>query len=530
VPQRELDDLRRNLSDALRNAERLSDEPRPAEGRGYFVGDDLEHAVDQIARSRDPLTLIAGAGVSMEAGMPSWLGLVRRLVERVAGGLEPVQRQGWVDAVMKEGPLAAAAVAESAYMDSDFKVDTVKWRARVREALYGGSPSSFPPGALASQIALLKKRFPEDIEILTANYDGLLETALEQVLGDEDRDVVSCVRGVAEPPGAAAVWHIHGRLMLRPKSTSHWRTTGRLVLSEASYADVPRGEFPENFMSRHVRDRLCVFVGLSLTDPNLIRWLYRYGDPRYQHIAIFVRQGSPAYDREVRERLERANRDRWRRCGVRTYFAEYYGEVAQLLHEAGLRRAGADVPALRERASMRRDKALSALVPSDPAQFAIAQQKASKWLRDRLDDVREIAAASRCGVEGEQLGLAIWGADHERGQLMLWAAHDRVFSSEAALESRPLERDSRWVAVAAVTTGASVEQDPAVYTSRWRMIRAIPIVVADAGGDCRTISGALTLTSTTALEQSRLGSAKAAPGLLHELDQFLGERAAKWFV
>ncbi len=529
MPRREVETLRKHLLDALDDADRLSDEPRPAEGRGYFAEGELEEAVDRIALSPEPLTLIAGAGVSMEAGLPSWTGLVRMLVRGVAGDLDAPHRDRWVDAVMNDGPLAAAAVAESAHMDEEFRIDAAGWRARVRDALYERSPKSYPPGALATQIALMKKRFPDEVEIVTANYDGLLEAALEQVLGEE-RSVVSYVRGRREPPGAAAVWHIHGRLMLRASSKSNWRETGRLVLSEASYAEVPSGEFPENFMGPHLRERLCVFVGLSLTDPNLIRWLYRYGDPSYRHVAIFVRQGSPPYDQAVRDRLERAARDRWGRCGVRAYFAEYYGEVAQLLHEAGLERAGAEVPPLLERARTRKERARAALVPEDRDQFAAAQAKASKWLRDRLDDVRAIAAATGDGIDDEQLGLAVWGADHDSGDLTLWAAHDRAFSGSAVLESRPLERDSRWVAVAAVTSGTSVEQDPAVYASRWRMIRAIPIAVAEAHGDGRTMAGALTLTSTTPLSESKLSSARAPEGLLHELDRFLSERAAKWFV
>jgi hypothetical protein len=62
------------------------------------------------------------------------------------------------------------------------------------------------------------------------------------------------------------------------------------------------------------------------------------------------------------------------------------------------------------------------------------------------------------------------------------------------------------------------------------MIRAIPIAVSDPNGDGRTIAGALTLTSTTPLSDSRLSSARAPEGLLHELDRFLAERAAKWFT
>lgn len=370
----------------------------------------------------------------------------------------------------------------------------------------------------------MKRRFHEDVEIVTANYDGLLEAALDEALRDDGREVVSYVRGRDEPDNAAAVWHIHGRLMLRPGSRNQWRKTGRLVLSEASYADVPHGEFPESFMRERLKGRLCVFVGLSLTDPNFIRWIYRYGDPSYRHVALFVRQGSPQYAPEVRERLEDAARVRWRRCGVRACFVEYFGEVAQLLHEAGLRRAGIGHEPFRARAAARLANGRAAVALDDSTLFQAKQQEASEWLRNRLIDVRDIAGGFGTDMGGEHLGLALWGVDHASGEVALWAAHDRVFSDPGVLESRQMERDSRWVAVAAATHGVAVEQDPAIYASRWRAIRGVPVVAAAENGDERVVCGVLTLTSRTPLEESRLGSANAESGLLNALDRFLSGR------
>ena len=61
--------------------------------------------------------------------------------------------------------------------------------------------------------------------------------------------------------------------------------------------------------------------------------------------------------------------------------------------------------------------------------------------------------------------------------------------------------DSRWVGVLAILQGVAVEQDPAVYTTRWRFIRGIPIIVRDPG---RCLVGSLTLTSATPLGDSSL--------------------------
>jgi hypothetical protein len=84
------------------------------------------------------------------------------------------------------------------------------------------------------------------------------------------------------------------------------------------------------------------------------------------------------------------------------------------------------------------------------------------------------------------------------------------------------------VAATAIANGVSVEQDPRVYASRWRFVRGIPIVVEPERE--RSIVGAITLTSTTPLEEFPLAQALAPPGLLSEIDAFLSGRAGGFFT
>ena len=87
--------------------------------------------------------------------------------------------------------------------------------------------------------------------------------------------------------------------------------------------------------------------------------------------------------------------------------------------------------------------------------------------------------------------------------------------------------DSRWVGVLAILQGVAVEQDPAVYTTRWRFIRGIPILVHDPE---RCLVGSLTLTSATPLGESALSSAKAPPELLEAIDRALSDAAVRFFA
>jgi hypothetical protein len=479
----------------------------------------VQDAVDAIAAHDGDITIFAGAGVSMEAGLPSWNALVARLLRAVAAEeLDADQLDLWVARTLAEGPLAAAAVAKALHGDEDaFKV-------AVREALYAPyGPRAYGPGALAGEIAALKRKLGGRLRILTVNYDGLLEAALEAL----DLPTDPYVGAEAERRDRAAVWHLHGRLMRRPDGTS-WRTTGRLVLAEGDYVRSTYGAFPQNWVGECLESTLCVFVGLSMTDPNFIRWLYTQGaDPPYPRFAVFVRQGSAIADDGVRAMMERAAAERWRMSGVTPVWANYYGEVAQMLHEAGLRIDDPGAESFAARAAHRLAEARAAFLPDDDEGFLAAQAFLSQWLRERLDDVRAVAAAANVDLSDHQLGLGLWGVDHAAGIIEQWALSHRELRERAAVDRRPLRFDSPWIAVAAAISGAPVEEDPAVYTSRWRLVRGIPVTVAPA--TARSVAGVLTLTSTVPLAGNPLSRRNAPPGLLREIDALLTGAAAELF-
>lgn len=518
----ELRDLRRLLREAAEVALRVGGDPHEEPvGTGYFAGDgheSLESAIETIARHDGDITLFVGAGVSTEAQLPSWSELVRKLLDGAADGLDAEDRNLWIDSILAEGPLAAAAIARA------LKPGEPEFRRSLRDALYDGRrPRDFAPGALAQQIAWLKAKLGRRLRIATANYDGLLETALASA----GLEPVSYVRKRTEPEGRAAVWHLHGRLM-RNDAETKWLSDGPLVLTEGDYARSAHASWPEDFVAECLRESMCVFVGLSMTDPNFIRWLYRHrteSSPR--HIAIFVRQAAPGSSDVVRAKLEQAAEARWKIAGVKPVWTSYYGEVAQFMHEVGLNATGDATESFTARAAARLENARRSLMPSSQADFQMAQASLSRLLRERLRVVRRLAAG-RTGLDGEDLGLGFWAMDHANGVAELWGTSEQIWLDRLAVEAKPVHVGSRWVGVAAITHGVSVEQDPAVYTTRWRFIRGIPIVAEPLGR--RSIVGALTLTSATPLDVCPLSIAKAPPGLLSAIDEVVVQGTSEFFV
>jgi hypothetical protein len=542
----EIERLRRLLDDAGGVAKQIGDEARAEPpGAGYFAGarsSGIERVIERVARHDGNVTMFVGAGVSMEAELPSWNTLVRRLLlgapvreravasdrsaKRAASASTPrpaahaktelAAREQWVEQVMREGPLAAASVAASLYASAG------AFRRALREAVYARDPGSYVPGALARQIAALKVRMGPRLRILTVNYDGLLELAL----AEHELTPVSYVDGQPEPARRAAVWHLHGRLMR--SASGRWEEEGELVLTEGSYVGSTRGRYPKGFVADRLKDSLCLFVGLSMTDPNFIRWLYSSKNGRSgRRFVIFVRQASPIADGRVRRLLEESAAKRWQSYRVTPVWANYYGEVAQIVHEIGLRCNAGRPLDFRVRAARRLEKGAAGLIPPAREQFAAAQGRASKWLRERLDDVRIVCGAVGLDLGGHTLGLGLWAVDHADGRIMNWASADRAYQEPDTQVSSSLHVGSRWVAAAAICNGVAIEQDPNVYASRWRFVRAMPIV-ADANGE-RSIVGALTFASTTPLERFPLAQAQAPAGLLGELDSLLTSKAAQFF-
>jgi hypothetical protein len=519
----DIDRLRSLLKHAGAVAERLGDEARAEpDGDGYLADPGVASMIERIASHDGDVTMFVGAGVSMEAELPAWNTLVRRLLLAARKDHDAAVLAQWADEVTREGPLAAASVAASLYGGQR------AFRRALREALYAHDPTSYVPGALAGQIAWLKRLMGSRLAILTVNYDGLLE----QALAERGLDPVSFVGGRREPPGKAAVWHLHGRLA---RTGPRWQNPGELVLSEGSYVRSTARSFPQRLVGERLGSSLCLFVGLSMTDPNFIRWLYNSaGSEERERYVIFVRQASPIADPHVRKLLEESAVARWHGYGVKPVWANYYGEVAQIVHEIGLRCHGRKPLDFRKRAARRLDNARARLSPSGPRRFADAQAEASRWLRLRLDDVRSACKAANVDLSKHELGLGLWAVDHEHGRIMNWVSSDRAYQDPDALIGTSLHVGSRWVAAAAIANGVSVEGDPNVYASRWHFVRAMPIVAEQR--EERSIVGALTLTSTTPLTKFPLAQSPAPPnppappGLLGALDSFLTSRAAEFFL
>lgn len=178
------------------------------------------------------------------------------------------------------------------------------------------------------------------------------------------------------------------------------------MLTEGDYALWPAGSWQDQFMRDALDGGACVFLGLSFTDQNLLRWIYR--STGNQHVAVLARQSSPRLSDNVRSELEAATLARLQRAHVGTYWADFYAEVAQLLHEAR-RRRGPGKPRVRypERAQNRVLKGRRRCLPASGLETR--QRKVREILSEWLAGVR--AGLDSVGIDpgGAALGLGSLG-------------------------------------------------------------------------------------------------------------------------
>lgn len=435
------------------------------------------------------VTIVVGAGAAMEAGLPSWPELIERLLRRVAQDnprLEQQEdREDWIKRTLERDELLGAGAVVEVLADEHLDM-------LLPQALYGDAgPSGYEPGPIADQVAQLRSTLGARITILTTNYDDLIERALLGA-GATKRQIKPYVRRRAEPPaGAIPVTHLHGYAGRDGKPK-------KLVLTEEHYHRMQRGRsWQEEYVTERLENSLCLFIGTSLTDPNLIRYLYGYRASARRHAAIFVRQGdldraTPA----VRSAREEAISKRWLRCGVEPAFVDHYADAAQLLHEIGHRRRSAQryepLPTRARRTLELVERILFATDGSDD-RFAERQIVLSRWLRSHLYTLLTTALDGESPPADERLALALWLLSPDGTTVTGWVHSDRAHQDPATIEAVPIVAGSEWVAVRTICQGVRVELDRESAVSRWHFVRGLPLILEQPS---RIPIGCLTISST----------------------------------
>lgn len=236
---------------------------------------------------REPVTLFVGAGVSHSRGVPLWNDVVRRMVE-LAGGREVAER-----ATAGDHPLEPQLALE--WVQARLEARNESFASVLRRALYENvEPKGAHDDALSAVGRAVRSeydRWPDRrlVRIVTLNADDLLERT---VCDDGVQRLVPIARPSRTPRWNGTntappipVYHVHGYL---PEDTEDPAGSAQtLVFTDDQFWSTTASplSFANRVVANALHDSQCIFVGVSMRDVNLMRWLA----VRYEEVAADAR-------------------------------------------------------------------------------------------------------------------------------------------------------------------------------------------------------------------------------------------------
>lgn len=222
----------------------------------------------------EDLVLVLGAGVSMDANIPLWNELIKKLlIEMINDKLRIKEKSFNKDEVdqlvqlaysnMEDSPLAQMRYIRNAF-------DNTSYKNIIHNVLYEKNPKSTTSLLKAiSRICTPRRKHLGVKGIISYNFDDLVEKILKtngisfsSIVRDSDISTVDNLN----------IYHVHGYL---PSKQNGANGDIDIVFSEEDYHKVYRDAYSwSNIIQLNsFRESTCLFIGCSLNDPNLRRLL-----------------------------------------------------------------------------------------------------------------------------------------------------------------------------------------------------------------------------------------------------------------
>ena len=351
---------------------------------------------------------------------------------------------------------------------------------RVEQALYPKGdrrdqvPSRLHQG-VAELVAQIRQRDEDhQAEVFTTNYDDLLEQALR------DWGVYCKPRyrwHNPRLPRDLVVHHIHGYLGAE-------ETSDDVVVGSLDYDRVARVglDWPGEELGTALARGPMLFVGTSLTDPNLLRILGKLrdrhesvrpdeGDAGYGHHVLLLAWQGLGFDRRSEPREEAARRLRlghllenlWRRYHVEVVLLDDFSDITLFLREVAS--AG---PSYRPDPKARVQRLYDRVMRD----FRELQEQFHRLLQDDLQ-------AYLVDLIGSDATLTLWLCDGE-GSAVLFGSSSRVHPRSEDLYRRLDNHRDDWVTQEAMASeGVKVkaprEETGRAEETRWATVGAAPL-------------------------------------------------------
>lgn len=311
------------------------------------IKNEQKKIIDKLKQSylEGNITLFLGAGVSMSARMPLWNELINQLrIELIKSNMKKNDIEE--TDVQKLNKLAndnrdTSPLIQMRYIKGAFELE--KFYEIIHKTLYHkhiNKKSKLINSII--KIALPSMSHKEIKNIVTYNFDNLLEQAFLK----ENQPYKTIYRENDIPQiDRHNIYHVHGYL---PQNLDEIDLKEiELIFSEEDYHKVYRDAYCWSNLTQlnFLRETVCVFIGCSLTDPNLRRLLdvaIRSGEEeKPRHYAFMQRQnidslqdkfeiGEKAFN--AYKNMDNNLRERYlRNLGLNIIWFDDFDEIPQIL-------------------------------------------------------------------------------------------------------------------------------------------------------------------------------------------------------
>lgn len=284
----------------------------------------MGHAKVSIAENN--FSLFLGAGVSMSANLPCWWNLLAGMIDRCK---QRMFKEADLDQLTRVCYNSSIVMGRFIRMMMESKSNEEGFYQCLHDALYNGIDSFTSP--LITEICnLIQSKRQQAQGIITYNFDDVMERALrERGIGNYS------VFGQNQPQHLFPIYHVHGFIPYANKDDIR----SVPVLSEEEYHRVYASSYNwSNVEQLHALSRTtCIFIGLSMTDPNLRRLLDiaiqdSENDPR--HFVFLPRISEFGTDKNAEAKNNEAmkiQKQIFLELGLRTIWYRDYNELPKLL-------------------------------------------------------------------------------------------------------------------------------------------------------------------------------------------------------
>ncbi len=217
------------------------------------------------------LCLVLGAGISSDYGIPNWNDLLQRLLME---DIEEEPKNAIILSKLFSKIFNPSPLIAGRYLQSIFSEKTIhqKFEKEVRKSLYSSYKTDYQSKIVEEiiRLCIAPGKSPNLDSIITYNYDDIIE----QTLKDKNLDIpYESIYGQAidVEDNKLRIFHVHGFL---PR-IGNISTENKITLGEFVYHEQYNNIYSWNNIVQinKFRDKTCLFIGTSLTDPNIRRLL-----------------------------------------------------------------------------------------------------------------------------------------------------------------------------------------------------------------------------------------------------------------